>query len=124
MPSGARPRRPPESRHSRVVLLWCQAAQLVFAMKVAISCSAAARCHSEPPTLQAWACRRISRRHSFGGVICLILLSCKVAGSADPWMSEPRNKDDRLESLSHFRMADSEGQPAYEAAEKGLPHPA
>jgi hypothetical protein len=31
--------------------------------------------NSEPPTPQAWACRRISRRHWFGGVICLILLS-------------------------------------------------
>jgi hypothetical protein len=59
------------------------------AMKVAILCGAAALCHPEPPTPQAWARRRISRRQSFGGVICLILLSCKVAGSAHPYISEP-----------------------------------
>jgi len=45
--------------------------------------------NSELLTPQAWAARRISRGYSFGGVICLILLSCKVSGSVDPWVSEP-----------------------------------
>jgi hypothetical protein len=56
------------------------------AMKVAILCNAAALFHPEPPTPQVWACRRISRRHSFGGVILIprILLSYNVADPADP----------------------------------------